>query len=217
MNESSTDKGQTPEYRVTKAEYVITAPNINFCPPPDRAEVAIAGRSNVGKSSLINLISNHKQLARTSSTPGKTRTLNYFNLVIEPETILFYLVDLPGYGYAKVSKKIKADWDEALSIYLAERTSLVGLIHLIDSRHKPTQQDKMMREWTQFNKMPVITVLTKIDKLSKNQRQKQISLIKKELQIGPEESMVPVSVMTKEGIQAFLRALVHLLQTAPVP
>lgn len=202
--------------RISKAEYITSAVGLDHCPPPDRPDVAIAGRSNVGKSSLINLICNRRNLAKTSNTPGKTRAINFFDCQFSPTSFQFYLVDLPGYGYAKVSKQEKAQWDRFLSEYLQKRTSLVGLIHLIDSRHPPSVHDEAMREWMLHSKLPVITVLTKADKLGKIALQKQTALIRKALGIRSDEAFIITSTLKKMGIEETLAALAALLDSAPV-
>lgn len=139
-------------------------------------EVAFLGRSNVGKSSLLNSLLQRKGLARTSNTPGRTQCINYF-LINEN----FYFVDLPGYGFAKVSKSMRADWGKMAEEYLATREELVLSIHLIDSRHKPTALDKQLNEWLTFNQKPHLIVATKADKLSNNELAKQRKIIEAEL------------------------------------
>ena len=134
-----------------------------------RPEVAFLGRSNVGKSSLINSLLLRKGLARTSNTPGRTQSINYFLI-----NDLFYFVDLPGYGYAKVSKTMRADWGKMAERYLSKPEDLVLCIQLIDSRHPPTALDRELNEWLLMNEKPSIVVATKADKLSRNQLQKQL-------------------------------------------
>ncbi|MDX9753050.1 MAG: ribosome biogenesis GTP-binding protein YihA/YsxC [bacterium] len=197
--------------RVVEAQFEISCPSIRHCPAPVLPEIAIAGRSNVGKSSLINLLCNRKNLAKTSSTPGKTRLLNFFKIRIEPGTHWLHLVDLPGYGYAKVSKSMKSDWDKALGEFLEKRETLSGIIHLIDSRHEPTKLDLQMREWIVHTGIPCITVLTKVDKLKQNERVKNKTQIKKNLQLLPEEHCIETSVLNREGVTTLLQALLPLL------
>jgi GTP-binding protein len=198
---------------ITQAEFVISAPNLKLCPEPTLPEIAIAGRSNVGKSSLINLVCGRKNLAKISSTPGKTRLINYFKLTIAPDHVDLHLIDLPGYGYAKVSKSLKADWDKALGDFLEMRTSLSGIIHLIDARHAPSKHDLQMREWIVHTGLPCITVMTKMDKLKKNERNKNKAMIRKALQLRHDDACVETSVLNREGVQELLQALVILLSS----
>ncbi|MGC9329753.1 MAG: ribosome biogenesis GTP-binding protein YihA/YsxC, partial [Candidatus Hinthialibacter sp.] len=148
-------------YRVVEAEFVVSAPTLRQCPSPDLPEIAVAGRSNVGKSSLINMMCNRRNLAKTSSTPGKTRLINFFRLRIEPGNVELHLVDLPGYGYAKASKTAQAEWGRALEEFLQKR-SLQGILHLIDSRHEPTALDRQMRDWIVHQRLPGITDICRV-------------------------------------------------------
>ncbi len=163
---------------------------------PDKGypEVAFAGRSNVGKSSLINSMVNRKALARISGTPGKTRTINFYSINDE-----LYLVDLPGYGYARVSKEEKHKWGEMIEGYLTEREPLRLVILLVDIRHEPTQDDKLMFQWMKATGSKTVVVATKSDKLSKNQMFKSIALIKKSLQLEKEDILLPYSSETRAG------------------
>lgn len=163
---------------------------------PDKGypEVAFAGRSNVGKSSLINSMVNRKALARISGTPGKTRTINFYSINDE-----LYLVDLPGYGYARVSKEEKNKWGEMIEGYLTEREPLKLVILLVDIRHEPTQDDKLMFQWMKATGSKTVVVATKADKLSKNQMFKSIALIKKSLQLEKEDIFLPYSSETRAG------------------
>lgn len=157
-------------------------------------EVAFAGRSNVGKSSLINSMLNRKALARISGTPGKTRTINFYNINDE-----LYMVDLPGYGYAKVSKEEKEKWGEMIEGYITNREMLKLVVLLVDIRHEPTQDDKLMFKWMKATGNQAVVVATKADKLSKNQMFKSIAIIKKSLQIEKEDIFVAYSSETKMG------------------
>lgn len=197
--------------RIVEATFEISCPSIRQCPNPVLPEIAIAGRSNVGKSSLINLLCNHKNLAKTSSTPGKTRLLNFFKIRIEPGTHWLHLVDLPGYGYAKVSKSMKSDWDKALGVFLEKRDNLNGIIHLIDSRHEPTKLDLQMREWIVHSGLACITVLTKTDKLKQNEKVKNRKRIQKVLDLHKEEPCIETSVLNRVGVSNLLEALLKLL------
>ncbi|MDF2673669.1 MAG: YihA family ribosome biosis GTP-binding protein [Clostridiales bacterium] len=157
-------------------------------------EVALAGRSNVGKSSLINTMVSRKALARISGTPGKTRTINFYNINDE-----LYLVDLPGYGYAKVSKVEKVKWGEMIEKYITNRVMLKLVIQLVDIRHEPTQDDKIMFQWMKATGSQAVVVATKADKLSKNQMFKNIAMIKKSLQLEKDDLFISFSSETKVG------------------
>lgn len=163
-------------------------------PENDKYEVAFAGRSNVGKSTLINGLMNRKSLARTSSQPGKTQTVNFYNI-----NDALYFVDLPGYGYAKASKETVQKWGEMINRYL-EGTKMLRLIFLlVDIRHKPNQNDLQMYEWSiHYGYNPVI-IATKADKIKRSQKKKQIAQIKEALQVIEGTPVIPYSSMTKEG------------------
>ena len=149
--------------RIKQSEFIISAVKKSQYPIDQRVEIAFVGRSNVGKSSIINALTNRKKLAKVSQTPGKTRLINFFLINND-----FYLVDLPGYGYAKVSKAEKASWGETIERYLNGREELKRVVLLVDSRHKPTADDIMMHEWIKHYGYDVIVVATKSDKLSNN-------------------------------------------------
>ena len=162
--------------KIKKAEFVISNTDYRLCPKNNLPEYAFIGRSNVGKSSLINAIVNNKKLAKTSSTPGKTQLINHF--IINDQ---WYLVDLPGYGYAKISKSQRALFHEMISNYLLNRSSLIALFVLIDSRHKLQKIDNEFMIFLAENQIPFIIVFTKIDKLGKNIIKKNIENFKKEM------------------------------------
>lgn len=157
-------------------------------------EVAFAGKSNVGKSSLINGLVNRKALARTSGQPGKTRTINFYNV----ENLL-YIVDLPGYGYAKTSKAERESWGKMIEYYLKRRESLRLVVLLIDIRHEPSENDKMMADWIRQNGFEPIVVATKADKIKRSQLTKHINMIKKAMSIKENGVVLPFSSMTKQG------------------
>lgn len=157
-------------------------------------EIAFAGKSNVGKSSLINGLMNRKSLARTSAQPGKTQTINYYNVNDE-----VYLVDLPGYGYAKVSQEVKAKWGQLIERYLHTSKQLKAVFLLIDIRHEPSANDKTMYDWIVSNGFYPIIIATKSDKIKRSQLQKQIKIIKQGLDVVPETPIIPYSAVSKQG------------------
>ncbi len=163
-------------------------------PKNTKAEVAFAGKSNVGKSSLINSLVNRKALARTSSQPGKTQTINFYNVNDE-----VYLVDLPGYGYAKVAQSEKEKWGKLIEKYLNGSKQLRAVFLLIDIRHEPGANDRMMYEWICHNGYNPIIIATKMDKIKRSQIQKQIKLIRQGLDVLPGTQIIPFSSQTKQG------------------
>lgn len=163
-------------------------------PNTELPEVAFVGKSNVGKSSLINCMVNRKSLARTSQNPGKTRTINFYNV----ENILHF-VDLPGYGYARAAKSEIAKWGKMIEEYLLERSQLKSIILLIDIRHEPSDNDKIMYDWLKHYGYKIIIVTTKSDKLKRSQINKHISIISKSLQLDKDDLLVPFSSETKDG------------------
>ena len=164
-------------------------------PKNQKPEVAFAGKSNVGKSSLINSLVNRKALARTSSQPGKTQTINFYNV---NETM--YLVDLPGYGYAKVSQSEKEKWGKLIERYLHGSQQLRAVFLLIDIRHEPGANDKIMYEWICHNGYEPIIIATKLDKIKRSQIQKQVKLIREGLKVRPGTQIIPFSSETKQGV-----------------
>lgn len=157
-------------------------------------EIAFAGKSNVGKSSLINGLINRKALARTSSQPGKTRTINFYNVQNQ-----VYFVDLPGYGYAKASKTAIEQWGGMIEDYLLSRQELKMIALLVDIRHEPSENDKIMIRWIKSNNLKVLVIATKADKINRSQLNKHISMIRKALMISPEEMIIPFSSLSKAG------------------
>lgn len=157
-------------------------------------EIAFAGKSNVGKSSLINGLINRKALARTSSTPGKTRTINYYNV----ENVV-YFVDLPGYGYAKASKSSVEQWGKMIEYYLKKRQELKIVVLLIDIRHEPSENDKVMVNWVRGNGLNPLIIATKADKINRSQLGKHVAMIKKALNLREDERVIPFSATTKQG------------------
>lgn len=163
--------------KINSAKFITSAPSIKECPDLKLPEFALIGRSNVGKSSFINNLVNMKNLAKTSNKPGKTRLINLFNI-----NESFVIADLPGYGFAQVSKKMQDDWQKNIEKYLLNREELVALIQFIDARHPIQKNDYQMAEWIMHNKLPYMVVATKIDCIPRAQIQKVVSNIKKELQ-----------------------------------
>ena len=163
-------------------------------PNTDKIEVAFAGKSNVGKSSLINTLINRKSLARTSSQPGKTQTINFYN--VEDK---IYFVDLPGYGYAKVSKDKREQWGQFIEEYLHKSNQLKLVILLIDIRHEPSENDCLMYEWIKYQGFQPLIIATKLDKIKRSQVQKNIKIIRQKLGDIPSEQIVAFSSVTKEG------------------
>jgi len=162
--------------KIKQAEFVISNTDIDLCPKDGKPEYAFIGRSNVGKSSLINMITDHKKLAKTSGRPGKTQLINHF--IINDE---WYIVDLPGYGYAKVSKTSRASWEKFISEFLTKREELVNVFVLIDSRLEPQKIDLEFMNWCGQKQIPFSMVFTKIDKLSSTALQKNLAKYKKEM------------------------------------
>lgn len=163
-------------------------------PENEHVEVAFAGKSNVGKSSLINALMNRKSLARTSQQPGKTQTINFYNINDE-----MYLVDLPGYGYAKVSEEIKQKWGKLIERYLNGSQKLRAVFLLIDIRHEPSENDRKMYDWIVFNGYHPIIIATKLDKINRSQIQKHIKMIRTGLNVLPGTPILPFSATSKQG------------------
>jgi GTP-binding protein len=174
-------------------------------PPADLPEVAFAGRSNVGKSSLINKILNRKKLVRTSKTPGRTQLLNFFEI-----NNSYRFVDLPGYGYAKVPDEVKKRWRPMVEAYLAGRSNMRGIVLLLDLRRMPSREDLTFWNWLQAKSIEVITVVTKVDKLSKNKRIRQVGSIANSLGCGA-EVLLQFSALTGEGCEEIWKELLRLL------
>lgn len=192
--------------KINKAEFVTSAVASDHYPVHELPEVALAGRSNVGKSSFINKICQRKALARTSSKPGKTQTLNFFNINDE---IMF--VDVPGYGYAKVSKTEREKWGVMMEQYLTTQESLRGVVLLVDIRHDPTGDDVTMYNFLKHYEIPVIVVATKLDKIKKSQRQKHEAAVKRKLQFDPSDRFVAFSAETAEGKEEAWKAIYDLI------
>jgi GTP-binding protein len=190
------------------ARFVISAAKPGDFPPPRLPELAIVGRSNVGKSSLINALVGQQALARTSRTPGRTRLANWFEV-----DEAFHLVDLPGYGYAAVDQAMRESWRPLIETYLEQRTVLRGVVLLVDIRRGPEDEELDFVPWLAGKKIPVVVVLTKADKLPKNKRMLEISKVKRAL--GLAKDPIPVSAQTGDNIDALWRAIHKQLLEAP--
>ena len=191
---------------IKKADLVAVAVKKSQYPEENKKEIAFAGRSNVGKSSLLNLLVNRKNLARVSGSPGKTRTINFYEINEE-----FRIVDLPGYGYAKVSKSVTEGWGDMIEAYLAGRHGLLKVVQLVDIRHTPSVQDVQMYEWLKHYGYDGIVVATKSDKISRNEMAKNISDIRKTLGMSPEDKVIPVSTLKRTGYDKLMEELDRLL------
>ena len=177
--------------KITSTEFLKSSFQVSDWPSGSLPEIAFMGRSNVGKSSLINSLLAVKGLARTSSTPGRTQSLNFFLI-----NNRFRFVDLPGFGYARVPKAIKSSWGEMVSSYLAKREQLVLSIHIVDSRHEPTTLDLQLHEWLEHSAKPRLIVATKSDKLSNNELKESLRRVNR---VFSEDSVVPFSAKTGRG------------------
>ncbi|MBS6169893.1 MAG: ribosome biogenesis GTP-binding protein YihA/YsxC [Firmicutes bacterium] len=196
---------------IHKAELVISAPDRHSWPESDLPEVVLAGRSNVGKSSLINTITQRKKLAYVGNTPGKTRLLNFFNLNDQ-----YMLVDVPGYGYANASKTMLKKFGEMMEDYFAERTQKRGLLLIVDARHKPTEDDRLMIDFARYYDLPCFVVATKMDKLKRSEIKKNLNVIKETLLLREEEVLIPFSSETKQGVDEVWNELLKLFNSKPI-
>ncbi|MGL5652105.1 MAG: ribosome biogenesis GTP-binding protein YihA/YsxC [Paraclostridium sp.] len=182
--------------KIRSAEITMSAVNKSQYPEEGIPEIALVGRSNVGKSSTVNTLLNRRNFARTSQTPGKTRTINFY--LINEE---FYFVDLPGYGYAKLSKSEKEKWGVIMERYLQEREELCAICLLVDIRHEPSNEDKMMYDWIKHFGYDCVIVATKADKISRGQYQKHFNIIRKKLELSKEDKIFPISALKKTGVE----------------
>lgn len=187
-----------------KVRFLTSFGSAGQLPPSRKPEVVFAGRSNVGKSSLINSLFNQKTLARVSATPGKTATINFF----ETENLIF--ADLPGYGYAKVSRGEKRRWAQLMEGYFAQDRDIALVLSLMDSRHPPSREDLGMLDFLVDQELPFVVVLTKIDKLSPRQRQERLEAFRRELPFGEELTLLPFSAETGEGREALCEIIDQL-------
>ena len=193
--------------KINHAELETVAVKPNQYPPQDMYEIAFAGRSNVGKSSLLNLLTHRKNLARVSGSPGKTRTINFY--LIDGE---FRIVDLPGYGYAKVSKSVSEGWGDMMETYLGNRPNLLKVVQLVDIRHAPSKQDIEMYSYLRHYGLDGLVVATKADKISRNQMQMQVKLIRETLKLSGDDKVIPVSSLKRTGYDVLLDEMGKLLE-----
>ena len=192
---------------IKKAEIEAVTVKPSQYPQGDMKEIAFAGRSNVGKSSLLNLLTGRRNLARVSGSPGKTRTINFYRI-----NDGFRIVDLPGYGYAKVSRSVSESWGDMMETYLEKRGNLACVIQLVDIRHAPSRQDVEMQAYLRHYGLNGPVVATKADKISVNQRAKQIKLISQTLGLEPDTVVIPVSSLKKTGHAALLEEMERILK-----
>lgn len=192
--------------KITSAEFIISAMRISQYPTDNLPEFMLVGRSNVGKSSFINTITNNKKMARVSNTPGKTRNLNFYLL-----NNSFYLVDVPGYGYANTSKKEQRKFGLMIEEYLENRPNLARVFMLVDLRHKPSNDDVLMYKYLKYFNLPVTIIATKSDKISKNKIEKSKKAILNELALEKDDSFITLSNITKEGRDKVLNEIEGLI------
>ena len=192
------------EINTHNAEILLSAANKSHYPQDEIPEIALAGRSNVGKSSFINTLLNRKNLARTSGKPGKTQLLNFFNI---DDKLRF--VDVPGYGYAKVSKTERAKWGKMIEEYLTSRENLRAVVSLVDFRHEPSADDVQMYEFLKYYEIPVIVVATKADKIPRGKWNKHESVIKKKLDFDKDDDFIVFSSVNKDGLESAWDAILE--------
>ncbi|HOA97483.1 ribosome biogenesis GTP-binding protein YihA/YsxC [Acetivibrio saccincola] len=179
---------------INNAKYELSAVKPSQYPVSDLPEVTFVGRSNVGKSSLINSLLNRKNLAKVAATPGKTQVINFYNIDNK-----LYFVDLPGYGYAKVSKGVQASWAKFIETYLVKREQLKLIVMLVDIRHSPTSHDKLMHDWILSMELPYLVVATKKDKVPRSKIKPRLADIAKELNLDASNKLIPYSSETRQG------------------
>lgn len=200
--------------KISSSEFIISAVGPKQYPETGLPEIALVGRSNVGKSSLINNFLNRKNFARTSSKPGKTGQLNYYLI-----NNSFYFVDLPGYGFAQVSKEVKAQWGKMIEGYLNNRREIRAVIQLVDMRHPPSKDDVTMHQWLLAKNVPTLVVATKADKISKGQWQKHLKQIKEGLELPGIDVILPFSAETgvgREELHSLVAEILGIEQEVPV-
>ena len=192
-------------YKIKSVELETVCGITSTFPENDKIEIAFAGKSNVGKSSLINALVNRKALARTSAQPGKTQTINFYKVNDE-----VYFVDLPGYGYAKVSEEVKAKWGKLIERYLNDSEMLKAVFLLVDIRHEPSANDRNMYEWIVYQGYDPIIIATKLDKINRSQIQKHVKMIKTGLNVKPGTVVIPFSATTKQGREEIWQTICSL-------
>ena len=197
---------------IKKAELETVCGVTSTFPQNDHPEFAFAGKSNVGNSSLINGLLNRKALARTSSQPGKTQTINFYHINDE-----LYFVDLPGYGYAKVTQEVKAKWGKMIERYLKSSDVLKCVFLLVDIRHEPSENDKTMYEWILYNGFHPVVIATKLDKIKRSQVAKQVKLVRQGLGMEKDGILIPFSAETKQGKDEIWTLIESLMGDAPQP
>ncbi|MGI6647712.1 MAG: ribosome biogenesis GTP-binding protein YihA/YsxC [Bacillota bacterium] len=192
--------------KITSAEFVLSVASPAQYPQDNLPELALVGRSNVGKSSLINKLVGRRALARTSSTPGKTRLLNFYRI-----NNCWYWVDLPGYGFARVSKSMRGEWQKLIERYLKNRQTLRGVIQLLDIRHPPTADDIQMYQWLRYYELPTILVVTKADKISRGRWPQHLKVIRQALGLPSEQPLIIFSAETGVGVEELGAQIEQLL------
>jgi GTP-binding protein len=195
--------------RIDTVEFVLSAGNASECPAGPQVEIAVYGRSNVGKSSLMNSVFARKSMVQVSSTPGKTQRLNYFLV-----NGAFHVVDLPGYGYAKAPVSARVQWGRMMQQYLRTREQLVAVVQLVDCRHEPSREDREMVQWLRDEHMPFCLVATKVDKLATTKRQPAVQAIVKQLELPATQATVAYSSENGEGRPALLAWIGRVLESA---
>ena len=193
-----------------QAEFIKSAFEKSQYPPPDKPEIAVTGPSNVGKSSLINALLNRKKLARTSSTPGRTQSINFYRVGNR-----FILVDLPGYGFARVPSRVKKTWKEMVENYLQSRSNLRAVVVILDIRRDPSPGDLALLEWLKHHGLPAIPVLTKADKLSKSKAKQRPKEIARLLENVPPEALTPFSAKTRDGKATLWKRILEAAEMPP--
>jgi GTP-binding protein len=196
--------------RVESAEFLVSAGRPDQFPRGPWPEVAFAGRSNVGKSSMINRLLGRRQLAHVSATPGRTRTINFYRI-----NNAFLFVDLPGYGYAKVSRAVQDAWWNLVETYLTERPQLRGVIHIVDARHPPTPLDRELEAFLTAEGVPSLVVLTKVDKVGRGEQRAVQRIAAETLNLPSADALLCFSAETGEGVQPLWRAIEDRLRGAP--
>lgn len=192
---------------IKKAEFITSAVKNDGLPVHNGVEFMFCGRSNVGKSSFINTLTNRKKLAKTSSNPGKTQTLNVYHINDE-----FYFIDVPGYGFARVAKSVKATFGKMIEQYVTDRENLKMVFLLVDFRHKPTEDDKLMYDFLKYYNLPVTVIATKSDKVKNSERSKNKKVILETLQLQGNDKMIVTSSESKEGLGLVLSKLDEVLE-----